>query len=79
MFSPYSHCEFGSFNCLFSHAFAKHHAKSDILSSYTFQFLPVQSRKSSPYNEQCTQLVGGTDDKALIYFVTKPLRLDICC
>ena len=41
------HCEFGSFNCFFSHASAKHYAKSDILSSYTFQFFsPVMEIQS---------------------------------
>ena len=42
-------------------ASVKHHVKSDILSSYAFQLLPVQSRKSSPDNERCTQLIGAAN------------------
>ena len=45
----------------FHHASAKHHAKSDILSSYNFQLLPFQSRKFNPYNERCTQQVEAVN------------------
>ena len=74
MFSPKERkktkYECGSFNCLFSRASAKYHAKSDILSSHIFQLLPVQSRNSIPYNKRCTQFVGA----AVYYSFTSFLR-----